>query len=106
MYCTFHYLFSWKLIEGVQRSLTFSLFSADTCYEGDIRLSNGSRLTYPDGYQESSGRVEVCVDGEYIDVCPGSVDVQQVCSYLGYTGILLHNRKHNNSTNYCKTPVV
>ena len=64
------------------------LFTVDTCYDGDIRLSNGSSLYYPDGYREYSGRVEVCINGEYVDVCPGSVGVQQVCSYLGYTGII------------------
>ena len=62
-------------------------FSVDTCSEGDMQLTSGSDLYYPNGYHESSGRVEVCVNGEYIDVCPGSIDVQQLCSHLGYSGI-------------------
>ena len=67
-------------------SLCLVLFPLDTCDDGNMRLNNGFFLTYPDSYQESSGRVEVCVNGEYVDVCPGSVDVQQVCSRMGYPG--------------------
>ena len=62
------------------------LSPVDTCSHGSIRLSNGSSSNYPTGYGELSGRVEVCVNGEYFDVCSGSVDVQQVCSRLGYPG--------------------
>ena len=63
-------------------------FPVDTCYGGEVVLSSGSASYYPNGYREYSGRVEVCVNGEYIDVCPGSVDIQHVCSYLGYSGIV------------------
>ena len=62
------------------------VFPVDTCYEGGIQLSNGSGFDYPDGYGEASGRVEICVNGEFVDVCPGSVDLQEVCSNMGYAG--------------------
>ena len=67
---------------------TCILSPVDTCSHGDIRLSNGSSSQYPTGYEQYSGRLEICVNGVYVDVCPGSVDVQQVCSYLGYSGIM------------------
>ena len=100
MYCTFNYLKSRSLLSDLKHHFTYGLLFADTCSEGDIRLSNGSSLDYPNGYRESSGRVEVCINGEYVDVCPGSVDVQQVCSYLGYTGTLLC-KGNNDSTDTC-----
>ena len=80
------------------------LFFADTCYEGDVRLSNGSYVYYLNGYTESSGRVEVCVNGEFIDVCSGSINVEEVCSYLGYPGTVLNKEvdTHCRCTDYCR----
>ena len=67
---------------------TILFILAENCTDGEMRLSNGSTSYYPSGYSEYSGRVEVCVNGEFVDVCPGPTDAQQVCSSLGYPGIL------------------
>ena len=64
---------------------TFLLF-ADTCPEGYVQLRNGSRVEYPTGYSVASGRVVVCVNGEYVDVCQGSITAQEVCTGLEYAG--------------------
>ena len=74
--------------KGCKFWCTCILSPVDTCSHGNVQLSNGSSSYYPSGYRKFSGRVEVCVTGKYVDICPGSVDVQQVCSYLGYSGIV------------------
>ena len=67
-------------------SLKTLLYSADTCPEGYVQLRNGSQVKYPTGYSVASGRVVVCVNGEYVDVCQGSITAQEVCNGLQYTG--------------------
>ena len=62
------------------------LSSADTCPEGYVQLRNGSQAKYPTGYSVASGRVVVCVNGEYVDVCQGSITAQEVCTELKYAG--------------------
>ena len=48
-------------------------------------------MKYPTGYGVASGRVEVCVNGEYVDVCPGSISAQAVCAGLEYAGTVERN---------------
>ena len=65
------------------------VLSVDRCYDGDITLDNYTYMDYPIGRQEYSGRVQICVDREFVDVCPGAIDVGLVCSYLGFPGAVL-----------------
>ena len=51
-------------------------------------LGNMTYIEYPTGQEEQSGRVEVCADGELVDICQGGIDVKHVCSYLQYPGIV------------------
>ena len=66
------------------------LLSVVQCLEESLMLSNSIYISYPIGETEESGRVEICVDQEFVDICPGAVDVGLVCSYLGYAGMVLN----------------
>ena len=62
------------------------------CYGNDIRVafSNSNQFSYPStGYGIITGRVEVCSNGTYIDVCDdGELDfnvANLICTYIGYT---------------------
>lgn len=51
--------------------------SMDTCSEDTVRVGNASRVTIPAGSKQTyTGRVEICHNGEYIDVCNDTVDPQ------------------------------
>ena len=63
----------------------------ETCTEGDLELRNGFTVEYPTGYRAASGRVEVCVNGEYVDVCQGSITAQAICTDMQYAGIVEQN---------------
>lgn len=72
-------------MEWIQNLLCIVSFPADN---GDMRLSNSFMLYYPSGYSEYSGRVEIFVNGQFVDICSGSIDVQEVCNNFRYPGIL------------------
>ena len=51
------------------------------CNEGDVRLVDGT---------ETDGRVEACLDGQWIPVCDSGFDfaaVEVVCGQLGFNAI-------------------
>lgn len=59
--------------------------SSFECQTGEVRLV--------DGQEESEGRVEVCINGEWGTVCDdgwGSQEAQTVCRQLGFdpTGMI------------------
>ena len=66
--------------------------SDNVCSENDIRLSNFSQTTLPFYSRDTySGRVEVCRNGEFVDVCNNTYNAQyfaqRACSYFssGYS---------------------
>ena len=63
--------------------------------DGVIVLNNRTDISYPIGPSEVSARVEVCVDGEFVEICPGAVDVGLVCNYFRYSGRVLKSAKHS-----------
>ena len=57
------------------------IIAGGTCTNGDVRLADG-----PDPY---SGRVELCLNGQFGTVCDDnwdSTDAQVICGQLGYGG--------------------
>ena len=61
----------------------------DSCYSGDIRLRNISRITFPYGSESLTGRVEACLNGTYVDVCGDTQYAQYFgdnsCHYLRFS---------------------
>lgn len=61
-----------------------SHYSAIPCIDNEFRLTGGS---------ETSGRVEVCVDGAWGNVCSESFDdltAAKICKQIGLKGTLVH----------------
>ena len=49
----------------------------DSCSENSVRIGNSSEVTIPYGSSQThTGRVEICHNGVYIDVCNDTTDAQ------------------------------
>ena len=61
----------------------------DRCYESNIRLGNNSEVYLPYSTSFYTGRVEICSNGEYVDVCNNTQEAQyfanRSCDYF-YSG--------------------
>ncbi len=61
------------------------------CSENDIRLGNNSQVTLPFySNNTNTGRVEICRNGEFVDVCDTTFDnndqyfANRACQYYSY----------------------
>ena len=53
---------------------------SDSCYESDIRLGNRSQVSLPYSTESYTGRVEICSNGQYVDVCNNTVEAQYIAN--------------------------
>ena len=52
-------------------------FGGDRCSSGSIRVGNASEVSLPFSSTTTyTGRVEICDNGEYVDVCNNTVEAQ------------------------------
>ena len=57
------------------------------CTEGDVRLRNQTFGDFDTGYQDITGRVEICRNGVFGAICDAGwddLDAQATCNSLGY----------------------
>ena len=81
------------VVDEIDSFFLLALLFVDRCSEGTLNLDNTTYIEYPTSQEELSGRVEVCVDGEFVDICQGGIDVRHVCSYFRYPGIVQKSAK-------------
>ena len=62
------------------------MYTADITVNNTVLCSEGS-VRLVDGEKEGDGRVEVCLDGNWVRVCQGKWDFREaavVCRQLGF----------------------
>ncbi len=58
---------------------------ANECSESSVRIGNASYLTLPfDSIRTYTGRVEVCHNGQYVDVCNDTEELDYFISRACY----------------------
>ena len=63
------------------------------CNNGEIRVLNSTRISFPSSRSLLTGRVETCIDGQYVDLCSSAnytgIDIARIaCETVGiYSGV-------------------